>query len=200
MRDSIFKVVINTHAVDRRLQLNWTINIVHDDNERNVFIVPGGDVYIYTGLLKFLGNNAELMGVIAHEVAYADGDWVVENLISQFEGRSLNDIINDRDQDKLEEVAEYLKIMGYDRDAVVHADTFALDLLCPFRYDLSGLMNVLDRANQDLNEFKWIQTKNPDPAIRIELLQEYISRHDDCTDRSNVTLERSYNRFIEYLP
>ena len=200
LRDSIFKVVINTHAVDRRLDLDWKINIIHDDNERNIFVLPGGELFIYTGLLKFLNNNAELMGVIAHEVAYADGDWVVDNLISQFEGRSLNDILNDRDQSKIEEIAEYFKIIGYEREAVVHADTFAMNLICPFRYDPSGLKNVLERANNDLSEFKWIQTKNPDAAVRMELIEEFMNRND-CNDGSNVTLEDSYDRFIrQYLP
>ena len=199
LRDSIFKVVINTHAVDRRLELDWKINIIHDDNERNIFVLPGGELFIYTGLLKFLNNNAELMGVIAHEVAYADGDWVVENLINQFEGRSLDDILNDRDQKKLEEIAEYFKIMGYEREAVIHADTFAMNLICPFRYDPSGLKNVLERANNDLNEFKWIQTKNPDAAVRMELIEEFMNRNN-CSAGSSVTLGDSYARFKRQLP
>ncbi len=199
LRDSIFKVVINTHAVDRRLDLDWKINIIHDDNERNSFVLPGGELFIYTGLLKFLNNNAELMGVIAHEVAYADGDWVVENLINQFEGRSLDDILNDRDPRKLEEIAEYFKIMGYEREAVIHADTFAMNLICPFRYDPSGLKNVLERANNDLNEFKWIQTKSPDATVRMAVIQEFMNRNN-CSAGSSITLGDSYARFKRQLP
>ena len=200
LRDSIFQIVINTHAVTRRLDLDWKISIIEDDNERNMFTLPGGEIFIYTGLLKFLENNAEIMGVIAHEVAYADGDWVADNLIEQFEGRALVDIINDNDQNRLEEVAEYFMIVGYEKKVVFHADTFAMDLICPFRYDPRGLRNVLERANSDPNEFKWIQTKNPEPAVRKEYIEAFLSRNS-CRTSSDILLEESYQRFIEqYLP
>lgn len=200
LRDSIFQVAINTHAVTRRLELDWQITIIEDDNERSMFTLPGGEMFIYTGLLKFLENNAELTGVIAHEIAYADGDLVVDNLIDQFEGRALVDIIRDNDQNRLEEVSEYFKIIGYEKEIVNHADTFAMELICPFRYDPRGLRNVLERANNDPNEFKWIQTKNPEPAVRKEYIEDFLSRHP-CEDNSNILLKNSYERFIEqYLP
>ena len=47
----------------------WRFHVVRDD-AINAFNVPGGLVYIHTGLIAAADNTAELAGVIAHEVAH----------------------------------------------------------------------------------------------------------------------------------
>jgi beta-barrel assembly-enhancing protease len=49
--------------------LPWTFHVVRDPAV-NAFNTPGGNVYVYTGLITASDNVAELASVIAHEVAH----------------------------------------------------------------------------------------------------------------------------------
>jgi len=46
--------------------------LIYNDSVVNAFAAPGGYIYVYTGLMKFLDNEASLAGVLAHEIAHAE--------------------------------------------------------------------------------------------------------------------------------
>lgn len=54
-----------------RTGINYTFTIVEDDSI-NAFALPGGYVYVHTGLLKFVINDAELQSVLGHEIGHVD--------------------------------------------------------------------------------------------------------------------------------
>ena len=201
LQDSILNVAVNTGVVTRREDFDWKVNIVHNDDDRNAFIVPGGELFIYTGLLKFLDNNAELMGVVAHEIAYADSEWLIENLIDRFEGSNLRDIVEGKDFSELDNIADYFQTIRYNDPAVIHADTFAVNLLCPFNYDPAGLKDLIVRADSiTTGDFKWLTAKIYGVPNRVKLIDDMLEKHD-CTSGSNVQLKSRYDRLKdEYLP
>ncbi|NLL14221.1 MAG: M48 family metalloprotease [Fibrobacter sp.] len=53
-----------------RPNLRFTFTILEDDSSINAFAIPGGHVFVYTGLLKEVENTAELAGVLAHEIGH----------------------------------------------------------------------------------------------------------------------------------
>ncbi len=53
---------------DRR-DLRYTFKVIAKD-EINAFACPGGHIYIYTGLLKILDNEAQLAAILGHEVGH----------------------------------------------------------------------------------------------------------------------------------
>lgn len=56
-------------AQTERADLPWHFAVL-DDNEFNAFATPGGYVFITRGMLLSLRNEAELAGVLAHEIAH----------------------------------------------------------------------------------------------------------------------------------
>ncbi len=52
-----------------RPDLPWTFGVV-DTETVNAFAMPGGTVLITYGLVKRLGNESELAGALAHEIAH----------------------------------------------------------------------------------------------------------------------------------
>jgi beta-barrel assembly-enhancing protease len=58
--------------------LEFTFTII-EDTSINAFAIPGGHVFVYTGLLKAVDNLAEITGVIAHEIGH----------ITMYHGRDL---------------------------------------------------------------------------------------------------------------
>ena len=52
-----------------RPDLPWTFSVI-DTETINAFAMPGGSIIVSSGLVKRLGSEAELAGVLAHEIAH----------------------------------------------------------------------------------------------------------------------------------
>ncbi|SMP02544.1 Peptidase family M48 [Desulfurobacterium pacificum] len=66
-------------AVCGRHDITYHFKVIESD-ELNAFSLPGGWVYIYTGLLKHLDNEAELAFVLGHEVGHIVGRHAIRRL------------------------------------------------------------------------------------------------------------------------
>ncbi len=64
-------------------QLPWTFHVV-DSAEVNAFNIPGGHVYVTTGLIGAADNAAELAGVMGHEIAHGMERHATENMTKAY--------------------------------------------------------------------------------------------------------------------
>ena len=64
-------------------QLPWTFHVV-DSPEVNAFNIPGGHVYVTTGLIGAADNAAELAGVMGHEIAHGMERHATENMTKAY--------------------------------------------------------------------------------------------------------------------
>jgi predicted Zn-dependent protease len=62
----------NLAAQSTRPTLDWTFGVLNSD-EFNAFAAPGGYVFVTSGLLKQVENEAQLAGVLGHEIAHITG-------------------------------------------------------------------------------------------------------------------------------
>ena len=69
--DSVMSAILSSDEVAYRDEFVWEVKIINDD-VLNAFAAPGGYLYVYTGLVKYLDNADAFAGVMAHEVAHAD--------------------------------------------------------------------------------------------------------------------------------
>lgn len=80
MRDEI----LNSGQVRYKDTFEWKVYIIHDDEVLNAFVTPGGYIYVYTGLIKFLDSEDELAGVLGHEIAHADRRHSTQNMTKSY--------------------------------------------------------------------------------------------------------------------
>jgi predicted Zn-dependent protease len=59
-------------ATSERPHLPWTFRVV-DDPVVNAFALPGGFIYITRGILAHMSSEAELVGVLGHEIGHVTG-------------------------------------------------------------------------------------------------------------------------------
>lgn len=59
----------NLAKYSERPDIAWTFTVIENDTP-NAFSAPGGYVFVTTGLLKGMTNEAQLAGVLAHEIAH----------------------------------------------------------------------------------------------------------------------------------
>ena len=56
-------------AASERPNLPWTFRVV-DDPQVNAFALPGGYIYVTRGILAHMNSEAELAGVLGHEIGH----------------------------------------------------------------------------------------------------------------------------------
>ena len=72
------KVVAGSDAA--RSEYRYAFHVLRDPETVNAFALPGGQVFVTAGLLKHLRNEAQLAGVLAHEVGHVVGRHSAEHL------------------------------------------------------------------------------------------------------------------------
>ncbi|MGE4299725.1 MAG: M48 family metallopeptidase [Desulfovibrionaceae bacterium] len=58
-------------AVADRPDFGWEFHLIEAPDTANAFCLPGGKVFVYTGLFKYATTEGELAAVVAHEVGHA---------------------------------------------------------------------------------------------------------------------------------
>ncbi len=185
-----------TSVVKHREDFNWQVTILHDDHNRTAFTLPGGQIYIYTGLLKFLQAEHELIAVLGSEIAYADKELAAINLRETYGGVFIGKITLGDEIPELAEVLEEFPQMQYLEAAVMAADEYAIELICPFQYDIAGLKSFLLRA-QSLN-IEWINSKK---SMDLDSRLTNIDRISAVCGEGGVTNRNQYIKKIKnFLP
>ncbi len=64
------RIAQTTEAL-HKVNYTWEFFVIDNDEEANAFCLPGGKVFVYTGLFKYATNDDELAAVMGHEIAHA---------------------------------------------------------------------------------------------------------------------------------
>lgn len=200
--NTLIDQIANTVYVQNRSEFDWKVSILKNDEELNAFILPGGHLYIYSGLLKFLHGEHELVGMMAHEMAYVDSDNLMNQLKNEFGSASLSKVISD-DPDShtiLSDIAESMGQMVFNESAVKEADQFCTDIICEFEWDGEGLLSLLKRGGDPEKKIKWLELRAVSDE-RIDNLADLIhNRVDICGASDSTYFQRYLNKVIEKLP
>lgn len=201
--NTLITQISNTAPVQRRDYFDWKISILENDKALNAFITPGGHLYINSGLLKFLEGEHELVGMIAHEIAYADSDNLINQLKNEFGSKKLSQIISaDPGSDVIVlDIAYALGELVFEEKAIQEADKFCTEIICEFEWDGEGLLSLIKRGTEDpLKAIKWLQDR-PVTDSRINDLTDFIhNRVEICGVSDSTYYQRYLEKVIEQLP
>jgi predicted Zn-dependent protease len=107
----------------------WKITVINSDVV-NAFAAPGGYLYFYTGLIKYLDKGSELSGIMAHEVTHADRRHSTEAMTKQYGFSILLSILLGENPSQMEQLLASLALTGttlaYSRKNEYEADTYAV--------------------------------------------------------------------------
>jgi len=98
-------------AQSDRTDLAFTFQIIDNDSTINAFSIPGGHVFVYTGLLKAAQNGAEVAGVLAHEIGHVTMRHGVNRLVQQNGVEFVNQIVFGSDATVTKTIAGLLENM-----------------------------------------------------------------------------------------
>lgn len=177
----------------------WEVHIIQDDNVLNAFCTPGGYIYVYTGLIKFLESEHELAGVLGHEMAHADRRHSTDQLTQIYGLQLMLDILLGQNQNDLTNIAASLVTLSFSRSHETEADTYSVNYLCPTDYRADGAANffqmLLDQG-QSGNTPVFLST-HPDPGNRV---QNITTQRNEQGCTGTGTFDAAYSSFKNSLP
>ena len=89
---TIVDSIVRAPEVQFRGTFPYRVQLLHDDATINAFCTPGGYIYVYTGLLKAIDNEATLAGVLGHEIAHAERRHSTNRMTTQLGLQTLTSI------------------------------------------------------------------------------------------------------------
>ncbi|NEO63616.1 MAG: M48 family metalloprotease, partial [Moorea sp. SIO4G2] len=119
----------------------YTFQVVRN-NDINAFALVGGFVYVHTGLLKGVENEAELAAVIAHEIAHITSKHSIEKLRQIIKDNNFTEIEYGTIINLLEDIAFSLP---RGRQQEYEADRKGLEMLHGAGYASSGMTGFLQK-------------------------------------------------------
>lgn len=193
IKERILKSGKVTHADD----FDWELKIIND-SVLNAFCLPAGKIYIFTGLIKYLDNEAQLAGVMGHEIAHADKRHAIDNMAKQLGLAALINLVFG-DAGSLIDIAQNLIGLKFSRDNEAQADEYSVNYLYETVYDASeanGFFNKLEQDNNEEEITPFLST-HPAPENRKENM---LSHWKLLGGKSGDKMETNYLKIKEYLP
>ncbi len=99
------------------------------NNQVNAFTIPGGNIYVFSGLIEFADTPEEVAAVLAHEIGHAEKRHVVTRLVQQLSISVILSISTGGDPALLAKVLQEILGNHFSREQESEADKFALELL-----------------------------------------------------------------------
>jgi predicted Zn-dependent protease len=155
-----------------RPNIPYTFQVVNDDSV-NAFATAGGFVYIQTGLIKAAANEAELAGVMAHEIGHITGRHAINQMRQQALASGVAGALEVR-QDALVNIGVQLALqLPNSREAEYDADRRGFNNLGRAGYDTRGFITFMQKLEGGSSaEFL---SSHPNPGNRVSNLQSMNS-------------------------
>jgi predicted Zn-dependent protease len=166
-----------------RPALPWHFAVV-DVPAVNAFALPGGYIYITRGILPYLENEAQLAGVLGHEIGHVTARHSAQQY-SRATGASLGLLLGSifvpaaRPFASLAESGLGLLFLKHGRDDELQADQLGVRYASQTGWDASGIpamLSTLDRmeeASDTKGVPNWLST-HPAPADRVQQVEAAV--------------------------
>ncbi|MCX6185491.1 MAG: M48 family metalloprotease [Bacteroidetes bacterium] len=195
----ITKNILNSGEVYYKDKFVWRVRIIKRDDILNAFCTPGGFIYVYTGLIKYLDNETQLAGVLGHEIAHADRRHSANQMVKQYGISTLLSIISGGNQSQLATLSAQLLLLKYSREDETEADKFSVRYLKPTEYDGRGAKYFFEKliaTGQSGGTPAFLST-HPDPGDRVA----NITQTWECLgSKVGLTFDTRYAQFKTSLP
>ena len=190
-----------------RPELRYYFGILNTE-DINAYASPGGYIFVTTGALKLMRNEAQLAGVIAHELAHINQKHIVKQLNLQSTDRSMTSGIAQIlggatlsakiALERLNDLAfKMLMEEGLSKKDEADADQKALEMLISTGYDPQSYLDYLSSLKPHLEQglAKVLSKTHPTIDTRIKILSEFISKHE----LDSIQGKKNEKRFKQFL-
>ncbi|MEO8447724.1 MAG: M48 family metalloprotease [bacterium] len=204
-------VLQNSSLIEYKNVFPYKFEVVKDDSTINAFCIPGGYVYVYTGLIRFLDNEAALIGVMAHEIAHAERRHMTQRLTSYYGVSMILSLVLGNNPSTLGEIAANLFVgLGFlanSRTDELEADNYAIKYLRSTKYYPGGITFFFDKIREEQRrkgdtpgDLERLLSTHPLPQDRIDNVNLQLSKIKPKPDPTKGLFTEEYQRLKAQLP
>jgi predicted Zn-dependent protease len=160
----------------------FSFHVLADPRTINAFALPGGPVFITEGLVRLLKTEAELAGVIGHEIGHVIARHSSEHLAQQQLTQGLLGALvvgsGDYTTAQIGQMVGSMINMSYGRDDELEADALGVRIMAEGGYDpraMIRVMEVLAKASGASKQPEFFST-HPAPENRAGKIKEEIAK------------------------
>jgi predicted Zn-dependent protease len=148
----IVTTILASPEIKKRSVYPYQVEIIRDDSTVNAFCIPGGYLYVYTGLMKFIDNEATLAGILAHEIGHAECRHATQRITAAYGVQALTSIVLGKDPGLTATIAANLFTnLGFlknSRDDEIEADNCSMTYLRSTRYYPGAIRFFFDKITK----------------------------------------------------
>lgn len=170
--------ILNSGEVQYRNEFAWDVHIIQDDSVLNAFATPGGYIYVYSGLIKYLDKEDDLMGVLGHEIAHADLRHSIRTMQKVYGAQLLLQIVTGKSDSKITEIAKDLALglgqLAFSREFESEADDQSVVYLSATAYECdacAAFFKKLESQGSGSKTPEFLST-HPSDQSRIDAITE----------------------------
>lgn len=161
--------------------IQLTFKVIDDDATVNAFAIPGGTIYIYTGLLKTAENEAEVAAVIGHEISHVTRRHIAKQMTAMYGLSALSSVALGNNPGLLAELVSNVAANGYllkhSRDAEREADKYGMSYMVAAGYAPVGYVTFFTKLARSPSPPAIIST-HPNPRERVKNARERLARYN----------------------
>ena len=191
--------ILSSGKIEHASEFEWDIHIIQDDSVLNAFCIPGGSIYVYTGLIKYLDSEAGLAGVIGHEMAHADLRHSTKQLLQNVGLSLIIQYVLGIDQGSLINLGANLLSLSFSRDDESEADMQSVEYLNSTKYDSRGaafFFQKIEKENKNEVNLEFINT-HPNPENRVKKI---FKKWEELGAKKGELNKDTYKKIILDLP
>ncbi|MDQ3439894.1 MAG: M48 family metalloprotease [Planctomycetota bacterium] len=195
------RLVRNTDAAKSDFAGNFNFYLVDDPNTINAFALPGGQISITRGLMNRLENEAQLAGVLGHEIGHVIAEHSAQQMAKGQLGQVLATAVGvgasgedgaGRYAGVAAAMAAQMVNLKYGRDDESQSDTIGLKYMAQAGYDpaeMQGVMRILAEASKGGKQAEFMSS-HPHPDTRIATIKAFLEKNKDELSRLTLTKGR----------
>ena len=215
VQDYVNKVGLWIALQSDRPGLPWHFAVV-DSDDIDAFAAPGGFVFITRGLLRHMHNEAELAGVLGHEITHV----ILKHHLKELQRAARMDVAGQAAQvglaekgynsnldqqlmDKVSNATRNLYSKGLDKDDEFDADRYGVVLAARAGYDPYGLLAVLQTlqgVDPASGSMQLLLATHPSPADRIAALSAAMAAGHMDKYGNQAEGEERFMAIVKTLP
>ena len=167
----------------------FEFHLIDDPETINAFALPGGQIFITTGLLQALDAESQLAGVLGHEIGHVVARHGAEHLAKQQLGGMLvnaigiatsnNDGQGGQQAAVIAQAVNQLVSLNYGREDELESDRLGFEFMIAADYNPEGiveLMQIFEAAESRGRPPEFLST-HPNPGNRVARLEDIIQEN-----------------------
>lgn len=158
--------------------IEFEFHVVDDAETINAFAIPGGGIYVYTGLMLAMDNEAELVAVLSHEIAHVTRRHIAQRLVAAYGAQAISQAALGQNPGLIGSLASAVIGQGfllrYSRDQERDADEIGFEYMVSANYNPEAFVTFFRKLERAGPSPPTLISSHPPPSARVEYLTAMI--------------------------